>query len=291
MLHSNKNNNAPKVRSAFTLIELLVVIAIIAILAAILFPVFARARENARRSSCSSNLKQIGLGIVQYNQDYDEKFPLALYSNFQTTWPVAVQPYIKSVQVFQCPSDPDAGQPSPSVPAGGGGVGWSGQKISYAGNSLRQNHLDGAGNNVYGFSGIFAEIGLTGPNTRALAELESPSTIVMVTDKFSSDTSTLSTTDAPYGNSSGFNRFSVIGLAGNGSDIPSGNRSTTGYGPNTRMGLVSGRHLDTANFLFADGHVKALKPELTNPDGNYYAWNGTRNYNNPKYLWSVYSGQ
>ena len=62
-------------KTAFTLIELLVVIAIIAILAAILFPVFARARENARRSSCSSNLKQIGLGIVQYTQDYDEKLP------------------------------------------------------------------------------------------------------------------------------------------------------------------------------------------------------------------------
>jgi prepilin-type N-terminal cleavage/methylation domain-containing protein len=61
--------------SGFTLIELLVVIAIIAILAAILFPVFARARENARRASCASNLKQISLGLMQYSQDYDERFP------------------------------------------------------------------------------------------------------------------------------------------------------------------------------------------------------------------------
>jgi prepilin-type N-terminal cleavage/methylation domain-containing protein len=62
-----------KVKRGFTLIELLVVIAIIAILAAILFPVFARARENARRASCQSNLKQIALGVFMYNQDYDEK--------------------------------------------------------------------------------------------------------------------------------------------------------------------------------------------------------------------------
>ena len=74
-----KLTNTHQKRAAFTLIELLVVIAIIAILAAILFPVFARARENARRSSCQSNLKQIGLGIAQYTQDYDEIMPRADY--------------------------------------------------------------------------------------------------------------------------------------------------------------------------------------------------------------------
>jgi prepilin-type N-terminal cleavage/methylation domain-containing protein len=66
-------------RKAFTLIELLVVIAIIAILASILFPVFARARENARRTSCLSNLKQIGMGFMQYTQDYDEKYPMSYW--------------------------------------------------------------------------------------------------------------------------------------------------------------------------------------------------------------------
>ena len=89
------------------------VIAIIAILAAILFPVFGRARENARRSSCQSNLKQIGLGIQQYTQDYDEKMPYSasLYgaANFATTagsinWIAGIQPYVKSWQLFRCPS-------------------------------------------------------------------------------------------------------------------------------------------------------------------------------------------
>ena len=90
-------------KSGFTLIELLVVIAIIAILAAILFPVFGRARENARRSSCQSNLKQIGLGILQYTQDYDERFcPQDLTNG--TTFAYVLQPYVKSRQIFVCPS-------------------------------------------------------------------------------------------------------------------------------------------------------------------------------------------
>jgi prepilin-type N-terminal cleavage/methylation domain-containing protein/prepilin-type processing-associated H-X9-DG protein len=91
----------------FTLIELLVVIAIIAILAAILFPVFAKAREKARTSSCSSNLKQIGVAIMQYTQDYDEKLPFRKPAGAteNLSWRVLVQPYVKSTQVFVCPSN------------------------------------------------------------------------------------------------------------------------------------------------------------------------------------------
>jgi prepilin-type N-terminal cleavage/methylation domain-containing protein/prepilin-type processing-associated H-X9-DG protein len=105
---------ASRRRKGFTLIELLVVIAIIAILAAILFPVFARARENARRASCQSNLKQIGLGIMQYTQDYDERLPgrrtsSAAADEPTTNWALTLQPYVKSEQLFVCPSNPQNG--------------------------------------------------------------------------------------------------------------------------------------------------------------------------------------
>jgi len=102
-------------RRGFTLIELLVVIAIIAILAAILFPVFARAREKARQTACLSNLKQIGLGAMMYSQDYDEKImPGYICSRAHGSfgwWHAPdgrIQPYIKNLQIIVCPSDPNA---------------------------------------------------------------------------------------------------------------------------------------------------------------------------------------
>jgi len=89
----------------FTLIELLVVIAIIAILAAILFPVFAQAREKARQAACLSNCKQIGLGVMMYAEDWDESYPLfALYPTHAVMWFQMIQPYIKNENVFTCPS-------------------------------------------------------------------------------------------------------------------------------------------------------------------------------------------
>ena len=99
-------------RSGFTLIELLVVIAIIAILAAILFPVFARAREQARKTSCLSNMKQLGTGMMMYVQDHDETMPLTNYATnltptnmYTNEWQNSVQPYLKNKQIFRCPSD------------------------------------------------------------------------------------------------------------------------------------------------------------------------------------------
>lgn len=120
-----------KFRRGFTLIELLIVIAIISILAALLMPVFATARENARRASCASNLKSIGLAVAQYTQDYDEMYPLAIagqpgpgtyttqtdpalpgqkflvsdgaVSGHWVTWMDMLQPYIRNTQIFACP--------------------------------------------------------------------------------------------------------------------------------------------------------------------------------------------
>ena len=151
-------------RTAFTLIELLVVIAIISILTAILFPVFARARENARRTNCLSNMKQIALGVMQYTQDYDERYPQGRYSvgTEQTdpslpgmhytvayacpdetnghcvTWMDLVHPYIKNVQVFSCPSQ----EYSPDSPPSYG--------YSSAINALRRNRYNNgiSGNGV-----------------------------------------------------------------------------------------------------------------------------------------------
>jgi len=127
-------------KSGFTLIELLVVIAIIAILAAILFPVFAQAREKARTSSCSSNVKQLGLAVLMYKQDYDEKFPFGGWrpNDLGTNdWQNTIVPYIKNKGIFRCPSttdlDEDNSKPTEWL--------WNRNPVNYLyNNQLGRNH-------------------------------------------------------------------------------------------------------------------------------------------------------
>ncbi len=117
-------------RCGFTLIELLVVIAIIAILAAILFPVFAKAREKARQSNCSSNVKQMMLASMQYVQDFDEKvFVDHSRDANRLGWMDFITPYMKSVQIMYCPSQSHASNPPQTSTCSGGTGCWAGVRL------------------------------------------------------------------------------------------------------------------------------------------------------------------
>ncbi len=215
--------NYPHSQKAFTLIELLVVIAIIAILAAILFPVFARARENARRSSCQSNLKQIGLGLMQYTQDYDESLPIIWYgSNPTIYWVDTVQPYVKSYQLFHCPSD--SGNAVPAL----------------------NNGLSSYGANMGGWregSGTPKGPSISqGSATTRLSAIQSVSTTVFALDGSKFEHST-DWNDVAAPNTGGSALLSI---------------NTTAIPRTTTAGDVE-RHLDTLNVLWCDGHVKSMK--------------------------------
>jgi prepilin-type N-terminal cleavage/methylation domain-containing protein/prepilin-type processing-associated H-X9-DG protein len=214
----------------FTLIELLIVISIIALLAAILFPVFSRARENARRASCQSNLKQIGVGMLQYAQDYDERItpwgPRVDTTTGVHTWATVVsapyiwhtrlQPYVKSYEIFRCPSMRKA----PS------GTKDDGQWPSYG----LPGRPDDAAHTVYDYVGL--HLGVVQDPSRTYLAVET------VGDR--NETNNANKGDGRY-------------------YIPWSGEWPDANGPNpTGTNFASDRHLGTSNVLFFDGHVKAL---------------------------------
>jgi prepilin-type N-terminal cleavage/methylation domain-containing protein/prepilin-type processing-associated H-X9-DG protein len=228
----------------FTLIELLVVVAIISLLAAILFPVFARAREQARKAACMSNLKQIGLAINMYVQDYDETYPVG-YMNYlavnpdwygnpnvdSVMWYTVLQPYVKNRQVFVCPS---AGViPSTTLINNvqySGGYGWncSGTSATYG--------------NGFGYS--LTSIPPHSGHFLKLADVQEPANTVIVGD--------------PSSNGYWANGLLLYPNTGNGiSYIPTLHGGQVGPFTSTSPApaVTSG---GGGNYLFADGHVKFI---------------------------------
>ena len=268
-------NSVSRTNRGFTLIELLVVIAIIAILAAILFPVFAQAREKARQTSCLSNEKQIGLGILQYAQDYDETFiPAGVESGglwIGETWPTLVQPYIKSLDVFACPDD---SRPYGNfTPADNRGV-----PVSYA---INGTSLDDAfPNTLIGVSGTpyNKEPGAAGgaPQgayvSRPIGAIAIPTNTILVTEKHSEELNGKSPGFIKANYSHGWQCGMFLGDIssyydwGCATSIPNGSRAANMVYPDGTRGSVTAKHTGLANFLFTDGHVKSMKPEQTNPD-------------------------
>jgi prepilin-type N-terminal cleavage/methylation domain-containing protein/prepilin-type processing-associated H-X9-DG protein len=227
-------------RTGFTLIELLVVIAIIAILASILFPVFARARENARRSSCQSNLKQIGLGLMQYTQDYDEKLPYTAIANPAKTdgidtWMDMTYPYVKSLQIYFCPSD--GVTPSDPNRFRQSGAVTTGYRSSYASNMAYY----GGGNQNPPRTSPSTDTSDGSRSVTSLAQIQAPATTLWAADSFRSS------------------RPGYLQIFWAYAGVPTIAPGSVRYLSNNDHDGVSEPHLETTNVLFCDGHVKAMK--------------------------------
>ena len=270
-----QNGPAGRRRLGFTLIELLVVIAIIAILAAILFPVFQKVRENARRTACTSNLKQIGLAEIQYTQDYDEKNSGAFKVigspsdvNARAYWPQILYPFTKSSQIYVCPDgDPrhvDMWGQSEAPKQGDQYMAFQDSNpnvhyTDYAYNCVRNND---AGNNTQGIG----TSGTSDSEGQALAAVQSPATTILFTE----------TRSNPSGGGQHFgsaNTYDTRYTDYKGTFPPFGNSvaTTTWDGTPGTDGPLTPRHNDGSNFAYYDGHVKYKKTSL-DTNGNPCDW-------------------
>lgn len=242
-------------RTGFTLIELLVVIAIIAILAAILFPVFAQAREKARAISCLSNSKQIGTAMMMYTQDYDETYPVAVFYPNYDIWTDAVVPYIKNYDLWFCP---DGGpRMSAAWTALGPNYEWWGNWKWFSQYGYNWDYLNRANGDCSNFA-VGGAQGYIGGPPNTLASVTQPANTVMLTDNG------IKTPDAGVGVSldaapATYNASDACGYAGWGVGV-TGWTPVYGGSATTDYGWFLPRHNGGGNVAMCDGHSKWMLP-------------------------------